>query len=403
MLKHAIARVVYLIAATFFFIILAAVACLERLRSIHKNRNTLPRVVWGPTPILSIKYWSQAVKQFGYESQTLVHNVYHINAPSDFDLIRDDFAPHCKRLLFLKPYFIFAWCLLNFDIFSFFFDGGFLAATPLAFFECQLLRLAGKKIIVTPYGSDIAVSEYLGVFRGPMLESYPQLAVHSERTKNRVLYFCKWANFIIRNMQAGFLPKYDFAWPNFFAIDVDLWKSGPNSPADAHSSEVVVVHSSNHRLLKGTDALIKAVEDLRAEGLKISLRLFERCPNEEVREAVIGCDIVAEQFIGGYAMSAIEGMSAGKPVLSHLSWQGEDIRTIMRLEECPIVDTSADQIKEKLRLLAEDPQLRHRLGEAGRQYVLKYHSYDAVGKCWDSIFRHVWFGEPFENVRFGGV
>jgi glycosyltransferase involved in cell wall biosynthesis len=121
---------------------------------------------------------------------------------------------------------------------------------------------------------------------------------------------------------------------------------------------------------------------------------MEERSNEEVRKAVSDCDILAEQFIGGYAMSAVEGMSAGKPVLSHLSWQGQDIREIMKLEECPIVDTPMDRIKQNLKKLAEDPQLRHELGRAGREYVLRYHSYDAVGKRWDSILRHVWLGEP---------
>lgn len=392
-LKSIIRRPLLLVIGASFFFILLLLAALVRLSYLW--RRGLPRILWGPTPLLCLKYWSEAVSRLGYESKTIVYTIYDINSRDDFDFTIDDFAPRNPRLSFLKPYFIFIWALTSFDVFVFFFDGGFLAQTPLASFEGQLLRLAGKKIIVTPYGSDIAVAEYLGVFRKAMLESYPQLLVRSEHIKNRVLYFTKWAHFIIKNMQVGFLPKYDFVWPNYFAIDVGLWKNGDySSTADGHDGEVIVAHSSNHRRLKGTDALIEAVEELRAEGLKIRLKLFEKCSNDEVREGVQSCDILAEQFIGGYAMAAIEGMSCGKPVLSHLSWQGEDIRKIMMLEECPIVDTPMNQIKEKLRVLVEDPELRKRLGRAGREYALKFHSYDAIGRRWDSIIRHVWFGEP---------
>jgi len=46
--------------------------------------------------------------------------------------------------------------------------------------------------------------------------------------------------------------------------------------------------------------------------------------------------------------------------------------------------------------LVENPQLRRELGVAGRKYVLKYHSYEAVGRMWDSIYRKVWYGEDID-------
>jgi len=46
-----------------------------------------------------------------------------------------------------------------------------------------------------------------------------------------------------------------------------------------------------------------------------------------------------------------------------------------------------------LRMLIENPKMRHELGEAGRRYVLKYHSYEAMGRMWDSIYRKVWYCE----------
>ena len=43
---------------------------------------------------------------------------------------------------------------LRYDIFCFYFDGGLLGETPFWRVELPLLRLAGKKIVVWPYGGD---------------------------------------------------------------------------------------------------------------------------------------------------------------------------------------------------------------------------------------------------------
>jgi glycosyltransferase involved in cell wall biosynthesis len=386
-----------------FLPVLVITAAVARIHTNWRRKRRLqPRVVWGPTPIISIKYWSQAVRRFGYKSTTLVYEVYPINSRDDFDLKIDDFPPRILWLRRLKACFVFAWALMKFDIFNFFFDGGFLARTSLAFLECQLIKIAGKKITVIPYGSDIAVAEHLGVFEESMLTSYPNLQNRGSYIRSRVLYLSQWADFIIKNMQVGFLPKFDLMWPNCLAIDTDLWKAEElSSLADGHTGEVVIFHSSNHRLIKGTDALFEAVRQLQEEQLKIRLELFEKRSNEEVREAVLNCDILAEQFIGGYALSAVEGMSAGKPVLSNLSWHSDDFRKNTCLKDCPIVDTSISQIKENLRMLVEDPSLWEKLGLSGRQYVLKYHSLESVGRVWDEIFHHVWWQEPLDLVRAG--
>ncbi len=330
---------------------------------------------------------------------TVAYGVPIINTKGDFDRTLDDFPPR-KYFLFLRQYIAFAWALNRFEIFNYSFDFGFLMNTPLASLECQLLKLAGKKIVVAPYGGDICVPEYLGFFREVIVATYPQYIVLGPGIKKRVLYVSKWADFIIKNTQVGFLPRYEILWPTFGGIDEQQWTSGvPASSADGTNGVVVVVHPSNHRAIKGTDALIQAVQELQTEGLKVRLDLFEKRPNEEVKEAVRKCDIIAEQFIGGYALTAIEGMTAGKPVLANLSWDGIELfKKNTCIKDCPIMDTTLDQIKDNLRKLVKNPQLRSELGAASRRYALKHHSEKAIGGVWDAIFRHVWDGEPKDII-----
>ncbi len=67
------------------------------------------------------------------------------------------------------------------------------------------------------------------------------------------------------------------------------------------------------------------------------------------------CDIVADQFVAGYALFAIEGMSAGKPVLSALGWMQADVRSELDRPGLPIVDTSRDDLTGRLHELVNDP------------------------------------------------
>jgi hypothetical protein len=367
----------------------------------RRRRGAWPRLIWGPVPIIAIKYWSQALRARGYESRTCVHSVYSINERSDFDRHFDEFLP--SGLLFdpLRAYVVFFWVLRTADLYLSYFDGGFLVDTALRRLELPLLRFAGKGMIVSPYGSDIAVPGHLGVAEAALLRDYPEIEINGERVRRRVEQFLRWANLVVRNYQYGYLPRWNVLWPTQIAIDTQMWAPQPSSGEvrrhDGPSRELVVLHAPNHRHIKGTDSLVEVIEELRSEGLGVRLELMEKRPNVEVRAAVLRSDIVAEQFIAGYALFAIEGMAAAKPVLSALSGMAEDVQELLRRQGLPIVDADLVTLKRRLRELIDDSERRQLLGEAGRQFVLRYHSYEAVGGVWTAIIEHVWRGAPLPS------
>ena len=366
---------------------LAAALALPPLLALAIVARVHPRarraVVWGPTPLISLKYWSAALRQRGWQSRTVVHAPYGINTSDDFDRLVSSFPPH-GPLRVLRPYVVLGWSLERFDVFCFFLDGGFLSATPAARLELPLLRLAGKRVVVTPYGADVAVRGSLGPFERPIFDAYPALAAKSDETRRRVDHVCRWADLVVANLQSGYLPRRDVEWPTQFAVDTERWAPSTRPQRD----EVVVVHSSNHRAIKGTDALIVAVDALRAEGLPVRLELLESVPNERVREGVLGADVVVEQLIGGYAMAAVEALSAGKPVLSNLSWLPRDYCE-QHLADCPIVDADVDTVRDRLRELVLDEARRTELGRRGREFALAHHSLAAVGARWEELFASV--------------
>lgn len=372
-----------------------------RGRAVRRER---PRLLFGPVPIVTIKYMCEAVRRRGYPADAFVSHVYSINAESDYDIhLKDvvDPAGWPARVLggALAPYIAFLWVLRRYDVFHFFFDGGFLRDTPLRYFEVQLMHLAGKRIVVMPYGSDAAIPTLTRSlsWRQGMMAGYAELGRREEDTIRRVRYFCRRADFVVGCIvHAETLPRWDLLTTHYYPIDIERWRSRtPPSPYDGRNGPVSVVHTPNHRGFKGTELLIRACEELRAEGLQVELRLLEGVPNEEVRRILEESDILAEQFILGYGLSAMEGMSLAKPVMSNLSDDHYYLvhRLYTGLDECPIVSTSPESIKEELRRLVTDPELRAQLGAAGRAYVERFHSYDAVGRMWEAVYRHIWYGE----------
>jgi glycosyltransferase involved in cell wall biosynthesis len=376
--------------------VLSVAAIVARLDTDRRRRRgARPRLIWGPVPIISIKFWSQALRARGYQTCTCVFEHYAMHERADFDVYFDEFMPPGIVFDPLRAYAVFLWVLRTADLYLSFFDGGFLQGTALRRLELPLLRLAGKRVVVSPYGSDIAVCGHVGVIEKGVFEDYPELAQRSDRTRARVLEFSHRSNFVIRNYQLGFLPRWDAFWPTEIGIDTDTWQPATSSSAaNAKNGEVVVVHASNHRHFKGTDRLIEAIEQLRREGSRVRLELLERRSNAEVLTAVAHGDIVADQFIAGYALFGIEGMAMAKPVVSALGWMPPDLRESYRARGLPILDTDRDGLLETLRSLIGDPERCRALGEAGRRYVLEHHSYEAVGATWEAIIRHVWFGTP---------
>lgn len=386
---------------------LLAAALIARPGSLRRRRERArPRLVYGPVPITSIKYMSLAMRAAGYETLTLVDELYVIHGPDDFDGDTDRYGrtSSWRRLVgrIFGPYAVVGWLLGRYDVFHYFFDGGFLRRTPLRFAEVQLLHLAGKKAILLPYGSDVAVTSRIRSldWRHGLMRNYPQLGRHEEKRVRAIEYFTQQADYIVACLvHLETLPRWDLLTIHYYPMDTDTWASAQrDSGNDGTDGPVTVVHAPNHRAMKGTDALIRACDELRADGLNVELRLLERVPNSEVHAAMDRSDVIAEEFLLGYGLTAMEGMSLSKPVLSNVSVEGyyEVFHRQTRFSDCPIVSATPETLSGQLRRLVTDPALRRRLGQEGRSYVVREHSYAAMATLWEAIYARVWHGEPVE-------
>jgi hypothetical protein len=85
-------------------------------------------------------------------------------------------------------------------------------------------------------------------------------------------------------------------------------------------------------------------------------------------------------------------------VLSNISVEGyyEVFHRQTRFGECPVVSATPETLNAQLRRLVTDPALRRRLGQQGREFMLREHSYAAMAALWEAIYARVWHGEPVE-------
>jgi glycosyltransferase involved in cell wall biosynthesis len=398
-LRYRLFRLFKLVVPWLSLVVLYLLAVRERRRP----RQAKPRLFWGKVPLISIRYHSLAMRRLGYESTTVVNALYFINPREDFDVLTSELVdrlPFARWLppavrLTLEPYVTFAWALRNFDVFTLYATGRILVTTPLSYRELELLHRAGKKVVLLAYGGDVQVmSRFRNLpFKHAMCMDYPEFARLEAETLRNMEYCVAQADHVVSGVDwVDYMPRWDTLNAGHFAIDTAEFTPAPAPAEDDSERPIVVFHAPNHRELKGTRFLIAACEELKAEGEPIELRLVENVPNTEVRRQLAEADIVADQFIvGWYAFFAIEAMAMAKPVLCYLRPDLVELYTLYSFAaECPLVNTSPFEIKERLRELIHDARRRRELGLAGRRYVEDHHSLKAVGAWLDEIYRSLW-------------
>lgn len=363
------------------------VAPLARLGAARKRaQGEKPAIVWGPVPIANLRNSVLADRLYGYRSETLVYRPYRPSDRPVFDRIWEPFGA-IPGLRQVGPYFAFVWAGLRYDVFCFYFDGGLLGETPFWWAELPLLRLAGKKIVVWPYGGDARLPSRTRARGGwhAYSEIPPGKEDRDEReVRARLDAFGRWADRILGCADlVEDLPRLDGVLP--YPFDSEGWEPS-EPPADG---TVRIVHAPQHRNYKGTRYIVEAVERLRTESLDVELVLVEGRTTEDAREEYRRAAIVADQFlIGAYALLAIEAMALGRPVVCYLD--PRIARHHPEWRDCPIVSATPDTLTDELRRLVTDEDLRRELGRRGPDYVRAVHSLEAVGAQLDAIYRRLW-------------
>lgn len=375
-----VGRAVSMAAALVFLIVCVPVTLLSRL-----VRRPID-IGLGPEPLINNVYHKRALALMGYSAETFVDQVWYIT--SDFDFRGDLACP--GKLGFLRGYLLYFRAIFRYRCLYIYFNGGPLMSRPLVWrIEPWLYRLAGVKVVVMPYGGDVQVMERSknAWFKHAMSVDYPLQRLRQRRIAAQVSLWTRMADHVLSGVEwVDYMDFWDTLMLGHFSIDVAQWDVEPLERTD---STLRVFHAPNHKTIKGSEHFMRAVEELRAEGVDIELVMVQRVPNEVIRQTMRQVDVVADQLIvGWYAMFALEAMAMGKPVLCYLR---EDLLDLYQVEgllepgEMPIINTNPLTVKETLRSLANDRTLLAAPAEKGRAFVERRHSVEAVGSVFAAI------------------
>lgn len=184
------------------------------------------------------------------------------------------------------------------------------------------------------------------------------------------------------------------------ALDADVWHPELVIPEqwkiERGDAEMLIYHSVGNfrdrsdgtRNIKGTHAIIEAVDRMESEGLKVRLEFRTGVDSINVRYVQAQCDVVIDQIVfGRYGSTAREGMMLGKPVISRIDPTEPNSRPVLEhLRESPIISADVDSIYQVLKDLYFDTERRRVAGQKSREFALKWHSKEACAERFEVIY-----------------
>ena len=378
------------LATGFWALVLLAAAWLSR-----RFRGG-QRLYWGPEPLINNKYWSDAMRGAGFDSTSVTRGTFENFASAPFDLLHEQILAESRLPGFIArrapAQVVFMYVLRNFDIVHLPFTGGPLGKTALAGLEPRLLRLAGIRSVLIPYGGDLFRYSWISeaLVRHAMLLDYPEAGRSEDLVEKRVKRWMRHADVVQTGFMIEGVSRWDVIPSN--GIIIDRERVMPRESWGSHDGKngpVTILHAPNHRGVKGSAFIIDAVEELK-KSYEIDLVLLERRPNHEVLEAMRGADICIDHCIGsGYGLFAIEAMASGSVVMANL--EDEQRLGVHRhygwLNQCPIVSANIDQLVETIEYLIGNPAEREQLGRMGIEFTRRFHGPEMAQHLYGSIYR----------------
>jgi glycosyltransferase involved in cell wall biosynthesis len=255
--------------------------------------------------------------------------------------------------------------------------------------DLALLDRAGKTIAVTFQGDDVRQGDVLRRrYAFSVADANPaNYQTAADAAKRRIAAaFDRHADLIFfLNPDLGWVLPARARFLPYASVDPQEWMPQP----PRHSERPLVVHAPSDRLTKGTEHVLAAVDQLRADGVPFDFRLVEGLSHAEARRLYEDADVFVDQLVvGWYGAAAVEAMALGKPVVCFLREEDFAHLPAELAADIPIVNADRATLTDRLRVLLEgSPDARAALGARGREYVLRWHDPTAIATGLASLYR----------------
>ncbi len=365
--------------------------------------NRTFRSLWTGTPILNMAVNCRSERLLGIHADSLVTESYVTTNEFTYNLSG---LARWRLVRLLLPYFIMIWASLRYQRFHFYCDRGMLPSLKRFCFnvdELKLLHRMGKEIYFWTYGADVRTRERtLDLGEPNCCTECPSISsgcVCDEITgRANISAISRYATAVFsKGDMVTYVPDSCsdlFYWP------IDLSADGGKRYAPVYTSAqgtgaLRIVHATNHSHFKGTRYLSQAVAQLQREGYQLELEIVTGVTNKEALNICSSADIIFDQCLIGYhGYFALEGMALGKAVLCFVR---DRERSLLMGEQCPIINTHVDTLKEDIRRLIQDRSQLREIGIRSRRYIEEYYSMEAFAARLGRIYTRL--GKPGQNLE----
>lgn len=283
---------------------------------------------------------------------------------------------------------LFTWAVIKFDVFIL--GGG---SSFFSFRELPLLRLLGKKIVYTFYGTDARPPYIDGFFtpdqigmKWPPSGAMEDPSRWDEESRQRIMAEALRLETIRRKAAVSAAERYAHAvicgpsyaqfltrdFVNFFVIgfpqDIEVEAQATTRPT---GQAVRILHAPSQSEGKGTAGIRRAVENLKQKGLDLDYVEVSGRPNKEVIDEIARCDFVIDQLYSDTPMAgfASEAAFISKPAVIG-SYYSDLVKNQMREEFIPpSLFCHPDAIEQSIHKLASDTGFRVALGARAAEFV----------------------------------
>jgi hypothetical protein len=355
----------------------------------------------GPEPLINNVYHARALRRFHWSAETFVDHTYFITSQFDYNLSCSSELLNKISRLFFTTYF---FALFRYRCLYIYFNGGGLyQSIALWLIEPFLYRIAGTKVVVMPYGSDVQDTHKSRelFFKHAVDSDYRIHYRRRLRITTQVALWSRWANHVISGCDwVDYMNHWDTLCLSHFAVDENSKpdyvhhieqesRMRRSHPTAVDGRKIKVLHAPNHKEIKGSRFFKLAIMRLQADGVPVELVEIQGISNEQVLALIDEADIVADQLvIGWYAMFALEGMNRAKPVLCYIREDLEQLYIragLIKHGELPIVKCSPENVEDVIRELVWDAAKRIEIGRKGREFIKRHHSLEVVGDMFNKI------------------
>ena len=342
------------------------------------------RIFIGLTDVANVtSNYTKGFRALGHHVFSAVWNKSYFYPDAEYDLVIDNRKPgekNNKILDFLKILFNLAQLVRSLDCDLFIMYAPAVLPNHLYY---PLLKILGKDIITVFWGSDVrywyTFAEEMKSFgvqdeMSPFFEYAKNRSGGSYWDKKRTVNAAeKYSDLILSQPDCAQLQTRPYMRCQ---IPLDLSEYKFNVPG---RTKPLILHAPSVPEAKGTDVVLKVIEELKEEGLQFEFRLIEKMPNRELRKLLTESDIVVDQLYSAtIAGFAAEAMASGNAVLARYTEEYAKVPP-----GCPAINVSKFTLKDKLREIILDVDMRKALSERGRYYIEKVN--DNITICKDIL------------------